>query len=294
MGEIGAMVARLEQEGLDLEQLIDYELEAAGFLSLSERSTDSLSDRVDAISGNQSELKCLLKSIEDQLRMVQTEENIPENLLDDKKFADDDNGVKHVIVIEDDEEMKRNDIGCQANMESDLPPITAATTGPLKPSDEQPTSQATTTITKTANHNTPTVAATKVSFNQKKTPVQLLPKPSIQITKTLPILPKLVTSSAESTSRSTGTPLGVIAYRTLKSPAETGPASVVSVVTVKSSQPVIHPEQIRGATAPTTPSASTIAAVKSSKPVIHPEHIRGATAPTTPSASTIAATPVTQ
>jgi hypothetical protein len=37
MGEIGAMVARLEQEGLDLDRLIDDELEAAGFLALCSR-----------------------------------------------------------------------------------------------------------------------------------------------------------------------------------------------------------------------------------------------------------------
>ena len=37
MGEIGIMVSRLQEEGLDLEGLIDDELRAAGFLGLCER-----------------------------------------------------------------------------------------------------------------------------------------------------------------------------------------------------------------------------------------------------------------
>ena len=37
MGEIGIMVSRLQQEGLDLEDMIDEELRAAGFLELCER-----------------------------------------------------------------------------------------------------------------------------------------------------------------------------------------------------------------------------------------------------------------
>lgn len=37
MGEIGIMVSRLQQEGFDLEDMIDEELRAAGFLELCER-----------------------------------------------------------------------------------------------------------------------------------------------------------------------------------------------------------------------------------------------------------------
>lgn len=37
MGEIGIMVSRLQQEGFDLEDMIDDELRAAGFLELCER-----------------------------------------------------------------------------------------------------------------------------------------------------------------------------------------------------------------------------------------------------------------
>lgn len=37
MGEIGAIMARLEEEGIDLEQLIDRELQEAGFLSVATR-----------------------------------------------------------------------------------------------------------------------------------------------------------------------------------------------------------------------------------------------------------------
>lgn len=39
MGEIGIMVSRLQQEGFDLEDMIDEELRAAGFLELCERYT---------------------------------------------------------------------------------------------------------------------------------------------------------------------------------------------------------------------------------------------------------------
>ena len=37
MGEIGIMVSRLQHEGFDLEDMIDEELRAAGFLELCER-----------------------------------------------------------------------------------------------------------------------------------------------------------------------------------------------------------------------------------------------------------------
>ena len=37
MGEIGIMVSRLQQEGFDLEDMIDEELRAAGFLEHCER-----------------------------------------------------------------------------------------------------------------------------------------------------------------------------------------------------------------------------------------------------------------
>lgn len=37
MGEIGIMVSRVQQEGFDLEDMIDEELRAAGFLELCER-----------------------------------------------------------------------------------------------------------------------------------------------------------------------------------------------------------------------------------------------------------------
>ncbi|XP_068673501.1 histone-lysine N-methyltransferase SETDB1-like isoform X1 [Montipora foliosa] len=128
MGEIGIMVSRLQHEGFDLEDVIDEELRAAGFLELCQRTTRSLFQRVGAIEESQSSLRILLNSIDQQLKDYQ------ENLQTPSPVAKDDSEIavateeqiekqepkKATVIVIDDDEVEFVDVAdmsCQATFE---------------------------------------------------------------------------------------------------------------------------------------------------------------------------------
>lgn len=76
--------------------------------------------------------------------------------------------------------------------------------------------------------------------------------------------PKPITTAPEATPKNLVTE-GVIAYRTLKSPTESGAASVTSMVTLKSSQPTIPPQHLRSVATPSMPSASAKTSIQDTR-----------------------------
>lgn len=154
--------------------------------------------------------------------------------------VNDDKGVKHIIVIDDEEETPKNDFSCQTNMETETPPVTIAKTSTSESicvKNVASESVSTTSISSTATTQTKPAKVWKVG-----TPVSMLPKP--------------IATVPEATPKNLVTEEGVIAYRTLKSPTESGAATVTSMVTLKSSKPTIPPQHLRSAATPSMPSAS--------------------------------------
>lgn len=283
------MVSRLQHEGYGLEDLIDEELRAAGFLELCERNTRSLFQRAVAIEESQSSLRRLLDSIDQQIKHYQ-ESQIRK---DDRDTGKQDPKKTTVIVIEDDEVeyVDVADMSCQATskeIESETGLQAAKEKEKLKNTSErgntstQPHSFQSNTSKGT--FSIPSTSSASASMPRENTTPALtisktlssVTRPSESVSKSLPTnletvpKPKQTTTSKLSdvahslTTTSTTTP--PVIYRTLKSPVISGAPLLPQRVALKSSPPSLPVQQ------------SFTAAVKSSLgngiPVVSPTDVR--------------------
>ncbi|XP_074605826.1 histone-lysine N-methyltransferase SETDB1-like isoform X4 [Acropora palmata] len=289
MGEIGIMVSRLQHEGYGLEDLIDEELRAAGFLELCERNTRSLFQRAVAIEESQSSLRRLLDSIDQQIKHYQ-ESQIRK---DDKDTGKQDPKKTPVIVIEDDEVeyVDVADMSCQATSK-DIENETGLQAAKEKETLQNTSERGNTSTqshsfqsnTSKGNVSVPSTSSALVSIPRENTTpaltisktLSLATKPSESVSKSLPTRldtvpkPKQTTSKPSDVARSfvststTTTP--PVIYRTLKSPVISGAPLLPQRVALKSSPPSLPVQQ------------SFRAAVKSSLgngiPVVSPTDVR--------------------
>ncbi|XP_078348189.1 histone-lysine N-methyltransferase SETDB1-like isoform X2 [Oculina patagonica] len=252
MGEIGIMVSRLQQEGFDLEDMIDEELRAAGFLELCERTTRTLLQRAVAVEESHSSLRRLLDSIDTQLKEFQgtlqtprvSGQDVGETPLvsKDQQEEQQQRPTATVIVIDDDEAefVDVADMSCQATFED----IEHETRNNEKEKEK--------TLEKSQNGSSPPKqqieqrdilqkfvpirpAPTKDSiYNSSTLQTATLSVPQQTISKPLDI----VVSSASSAAK---TP--PVIYRTLKSPVESGAPFLPQRVALKSSPPSLPVQQ---------------------------------------------------
>lgn len=196
------------------------------------------------------------------------------SLLDDKKFIDNDTGVKHVIVIDDDDDVLKSDFSGQADLEPSPSHVKTANLPLSKPTETpnriQPKKPANTlvstdnskTLTPTAKTTTPTVKSPAVQSSplttqesiQSPTQQENIPQRNRpEVLDTTPISTPLNAPQNTPLNAPIETPESVIAYRTLRSPSEDGPDKAIVSIAVKSSQSVLPSQHLRGATVPTTP-----------------------------------------
>ncbi|KAJ7373631.1 Histone-lysine N-methyltransferase [Desmophyllum pertusum] len=251
MGEIGIMVSRLQQEGFDLEDMIDDELRAAGFLELCERTTRTLLQRAVAVEESHSSLRRLLDSIDVQLQEFQGTRQTPR--VSGKDVADQQQQQQSaaVIVIDDDEAefVDVSDMSCQATFE-DIENETRD-----KDKEEMPnTSQ---------NNN----LSVQRDILQNYVPIRPAPVKESTHTcnsgtlQTATSSVHLQTISKQPDVVSSVTSAGKtppVIYRTLKSPVVSGVSFVPQRVALKSSPPSLPVQQAMSSLKSSTATASSL------------------------------------
>ncbi|XP_073245234.1 histone-lysine N-methyltransferase SETDB1-like isoform X3 [Porites lutea] len=290
MGEIGIMVSRVQQEGFDLEDMIDEELRAAGFLELCERTTRTLLQRAAAVEESHSALRSLLDSIDSQLKEVQgnltkgaTKEG--SNSLSGKengeapaisKDKQDKPEPKAPVIIIDDDEAEYVDVAdmsCQATFE-DIASETQASqektdkTGDKSRNDNYiPQPQTANTDTLLKHTCTSAAVSTQQSNAIKTVPVSKPPPPTT---------PKQSDIALHSVSSAGKTP--PVIYRTLKSPVTSGAPLLSQRVALKSSPPSLPVQQAVPSVKPSGTSGSTSS-------LVSPREVRPSSAPSVTSTS---------
>ncbi|XP_048584500.1 uncharacterized protein LOC5506681 isoform X2 [Nematostella vectensis] len=284
MGEIGTMMAGLEEEGLDLESLIDQEFQTAGFVELCARPVSSLDRKAESIAESQGQIKTLLQNLEKQLKQLQEEDACDLSIIeapDDNEIGDD----KEVILIEDDdsEDLKppnSNARGTPVSPPNPTPPISSSLSS--LPSERQqsqdpsrgdspstsvkqmvPNTQASRLCLQTTSASSNLPVTTQQSFRMTFTPPSMIPKPIttpndptvIQTISTTLTNLSGTTASDKSTAISTH-PL--FAVNEVKTPGQTtGPAQATTEESRVRSHPAPAPSQTSAsASAPLLPPPS--------------------------------------